>query len=459
MQISDLVKQYHQAISSGAETLTGTKGVENLVASLRSLTKGNIFEGTVTSVKNGRVTLSFRRAAGDGTAGRKDFLMEGESMFFQVKSNDGTQIAIRPFAIDGAGANYTLMQALSAAGLSAQPEYLSMVDRMMEEQMPIDRESLQQMARLVNANPRIDVQTLVQMQKLGIPITVENASQFENYMNDSQAITRELDALIEQFPQSLTGTEGAPVKTETMRQLGNELLQILTDGLEEVPQQIQSPEPDMAYNLDGLNYESVQTDTAETQMQTEAAPETATETVQEHPEILSQQEGQAAAEEKGVAGQQEAETMETVSGKTTYTGQMSQTPHTLGAVLSQEQLQHLNRMIGDILGKPQSAYNANSGTVEVLKDLQQLCKDPLPLEREHLGKLFSSREFQKLVRDTAEQQWMVKPGDLKEGDYVGRLYERLNSQMEKLSLHSKMRDRSILFFHRWQERSTAMWNL
>ena len=27
MQISDLVKQYHQAISSGAETLTGTKGV------------------------------------------------------------------------------------------------------------------------------------------------------------------------------------------------------------------------------------------------------------------------------------------------------------------------------------------------------------------------------------------------------------------------------------------------
>lgn len=278
MQISDLVKQYHQAISSGAETLTGTKGVENLVASLRSLTKGNIFEGTVTSVKNGRVTLSL--SGGQQVMARLDgkiSLMEGESMFFQVKSNDGTQIAIRPFAIDGAGANYTLMQALSAAGLSAQPEYLSMVDRMMEEQMPIDRESLQQMARLVNANPRIDVQTLVQMQKLGIPITVENASQFENYMNDSQAITRELDALIEQFPQSLTGTEGAPVKTETMRQLGNELLQILTDGLEEVPQQIQSPEPDMAYNLDGLNYESVQTDTAETQMQTEAAPETATE--------------------------------------------------------------------------------------------------------------------------------------------------------------------------------------
>lgn len=75
-------KQYHQAISSGAETLTGTKGVENLVASLRSLTKGNIFEGTVTSVKNGRVTLSL--SGGQQVMARLDgkiSLMEGESMF------------------------------------------------------------------------------------------------------------------------------------------------------------------------------------------------------------------------------------------------------------------------------------------------------------------------------------------------------------------------------------------
>ena len=39
----------------------------------------------------------------------------GQSMFFQVKSNDGSQIAIRPFSVEGTGANYTLLQALSAA--------------------------------------------------------------------------------------------------------------------------------------------------------------------------------------------------------------------------------------------------------------------------------------------------------------------------------------------------------
>ena len=144
MQISDLTRQYQQAISSGAETLTGTKGVENLVASLRSLTKGNIFEGMVSSVKNGMVTLLL--SGGQQVTARMDGKIDlsvGESMFFQVKSNDGRQIAIRPFSIDGNGANYTLMKALSEAGLPAQPDYLSMVNRMMEEQMPIDRSSLQ----------------------------------------------------------------------------------------------------------------------------------------------------------------------------------------------------------------------------------------------------------------------------------------------------------------------------
>lgn len=50
-------------------------------------------------------------------------------------------------------------------------------------------------------------------------------------------------------------------------------------------------------------------------------------------------------------------------------------------------------------------------------------------------------------------------GDLKEGDYVGRLYERLNSQMEKIESALKNAGQEHTVFHRWQERSTAMWNL
>ena len=105
MQISDLMGQYSQT-TTGTERLAGTKGVENLVSSLRALTKGNIFEGTVSSMKNGQVTLALSN--GQLLTARMDgkvSLNVGQSMFFQVKSNDGAQIAIRPFVVDGNGVN------------------------------------------------------------------------------------------------------------------------------------------------------------------------------------------------------------------------------------------------------------------------------------------------------------------------------------------------------------------
>lgn len=432
MQISDLVGQYHQAVASGAETLTGTKGVENLVASLRALTKGNIFEGTVTSVKNGRVTLAL--SGGQQVMARLDgkiALTEGQSMFFQVKSNDGTQIAIRPFEIDGAGANYTLMQALSAAGLPTESGYLSMVNRMMEEQMPIDRASLQQMARLVNANPQVDVQTLVQLQKLGIPISVENASQFENYKEDHQAITKEIDTLLEKLPQAMQGETSqelsasglsAEVPKET-RQLGNQILEILTEGLEEVPEA-----GEMFSGAQSLsNPAEAAQDNPQVLKQQESQQVPGTEMPQEQQRPLEEADAQQLSQ-SGTSAQQETGIQQTDA----FSYVPSSVPHTLGAVLEPQQFQTLNHMVGQLLGMEQTNYTKDSGVVEVLKDLQQVLKDPLPLEKEKLGKLFSSKEFRALIKDTAEQQWTLKPQDLKEDRSVQRLYERLNNQMQKI---------------------------
>ena len=56
MQISDLVRQYNSAVSNG-EPMTGKMGVEKLVSALSELSQGNIFEGTINSVKGNVVSL------------------------------------------------------------------------------------------------------------------------------------------------------------------------------------------------------------------------------------------------------------------------------------------------------------------------------------------------------------------------------------------------------------------
>lgn len=416
MQISDLVGQYHQTTTSGTDKLTGTKGVENLVASLRSLTKGNIFEGTVSSMKNGRVTLALSN--GQQLSARMEGkvpLSVGQSMFFQVKSNDGTQIAIRPFVVDGNGVNYTLMTALNVAGLAVDADHLSMVNRMMQEQMPIDRNSLQQMARLVSANPDIDVQTMVQLKKLGIPITPENAAQFENYLDDKQAITDQMENFIDELPQALQG-EALPV--DQMRSMGEKILSVISENLPDVPEQAASSVVTADAAGEILSGDQL--------MQQETMEDTA----------VSNTAGTEAGQTEGTTQMvldENGQPVETGGVPVKELPVANQTPHTLGAVLSEEQQNNLNALLGKVLGTDSTSYTKDSGVVEVLKDLQQILKDPLPVEREALGRLFASNEFKSLVKDTMEQQWMLTPEDLKGPDKIGKLYEKMEGQLTRLT--------------------------
>lgn len=429
MQISDLMGQYHQA-PTGTERYTGTKGIENLVASVRSLTKGNIFEGTVNSMKNGQVTLAL--ANGQLLSARMEGkvpLSVGQSMFFQVKSNDGTQIAIRPFLVDGSGGNYTLLQALSAAGLPQEPKYLSMVNRMMEEQMPIDRASLQQMARMANANPEINVQTLVQLHKLGLPITVENASQLENYMNDRQAITAELDHFIEELPAAMQGNE---LPAEQMRQVGGQILSIITENLADAPEGIQKEQqtPVIADESGAVNQTGEPMQQGEV-TQTAAAQDTAELTAADQ---MANEVAEPTAADQTVNGEAAvSESTQTAGGQEQYAEwDTSSAPHTLGSLLEPEQVEHLNQILGKLLGTETLKYGKDSEAAEALRDLGQVMKTALPMEREHLQKLFSSKEFKSLVKDTIEQQWMIKPSELAQEDKIGKLYERLTGQMERI---------------------------
>lgn len=419
MNISTLVGQYNQATAAGSEKITGTKGVENLVSSLKSLTKGNIFEGTVSSMKNGRVTLAL--AGGSQISARVDgkvSLSVGQSMFFQVKSNDGTQIAIRPFVVDGNGVNYTLMQALSAAGLPTQSNYLSMVNRMMQEQMPIDKNSLQQMARLVNANGTIDVQTLVQMNKLGIAITPENAAQFENYLGDRQAITAAIDDLINELPTAMQGTA---MPEGELRQMNAQVLSIVTENIPDV--------------LGGaVQAEVVQAEAVQAENPLLAAAEAAQQGIPwPHEEAVVTED--ALGQNAEAVKQEDAAVPGTQADNAVLQEKETVPPaeHSLEAVLGKEQLTELNALLGKLTGQEKAGYTFPQSAVSVLKDLQQLLQSDFPVNREHLQKLLDSDAFKSLVKDALEQQWTIKPEELTGSNQINKLYEKLDNQMNRMA--------------------------
>ena len=429
MNISTLVGQYNQATAAGSEKITGTKGVENLVSSLKSLTKGNIFEGTVSSMKNGRVTLAL--AGGSQISARVDgkvSLSVGQSMFFQVKSNDGTQIAIRPFVVDGNGVNYTLMQALSAAGLPTQSNYLSMVNRMMQEQMPIDKNSLQQMARLVNANGTIDVQTLVQMNKLGIAITPENAAQFENYLGDRQAITAAIDDLINELPTAMQGTD---MPEGELRQMNAQVLSIVTENIPDVLGGAAQAEVAQA---EVVQVEVVQAEAVQAENPLLAAAEAAQQGIPwPHEEAVVTED--ALGQNAEAVKQEDAAVPGTQADNAVLQEKETVPPaeHSLEAVLGKEQLTNLNALLGKLTGQEKAGYTFQQSAVSVLKDLQQLLQSDFPVNREHLQKLLDSDAFKSLVKDALEQQWTIKPEELTGSNQINKLYEKLDNQMNRMA--------------------------
>lgn len=416
MQISNLVSQYNNSVANG-EPMTGAKGVEKLVSSLNEMSKGMIFEGTVSSVRGNQVKLALSNGQQilARLAGKFSF-EQGQSVFFQVKNNDGGTIEIKPYTVDGEGANLTLMDALKAAGLSVDGINLSMVNKMMEEHMPIDKTSLNQMYQLVQDNKDINVTTLVELKRLGIEINQVNAAQFENYANDKQAITIAMDSLIDELPNALSAEDLSIYKLVTQ---ARDILNIVTEGLPEEAF-ISSEASDMS------QYETIMRDN-------QSAP-----VVKKHFNIAELFESL-----NSVSGEsQDIHTTQKINNAPatdTILLQENETKsNTIGFLLSDKQIEELNEQVRMLLPNLQenniSLYSEDSSVVGILNDIKSMLENT-PANADTLRHLFSGEAFKLMLKEALEQQWMIKPGDLeKNPKKLDGLYDKIEKQITNMEI-------------------------
>lgn len=471
MQISDLVGQYSRNVANGTEELHGAQSVQKLVSTIGDLSAGSIFEGTLNSVRGGKVTL----ALGNGQTitarldGKMD-LQQGSSMFFQVRANDGQTIAIRPYTELGNVSNPILLNALSAAQVPATDRTLVMVDTMMQEQMSIGRQSILDMAKLVGANPDANVQTIVQMTKLGLPVTEEMAAQFENYLSDRQALVGEMDLAAGHMMELLSDEALSP---ETAFSLYGKMLDIFMPGAEAADAGVTAAAGQKSSAAEagaGAMAEAVEQENAATVAEAEAGAPTAAEQGTAAASAVAEEAGAAStAETAGQGAAAEAETGVGVTAELTY-GRTAETPGTVGELLSKEQIEHLGKMLRNIpalIGNEEIFAGGEQEEVfvdtlseegpEVAKLMAQeeaaqeqtVLNEKLTAEQflQKLGralaqnggfgfagmqKLFAGKEFQTIFRSVIEKQWLLQPEELKQEHKVSGLYECLEQQLSQM---------------------------
>lgn len=488
MQIRDMLGQYSQNVKNGTEELMSAQGTQKLVSSMQELEPGSTFEGTVNSVKNGKVVLALGN--GQTITARLDgkvSIQPGESMFFQVRSNDGTTIALRPYVQAGNINNPILLNALTAAGVPATERNITMVDSMMKEQMSISRQSILDMGRVVGSNPNVNVNTAVLMTKIGLPVSAEMASQFENYMVDQHAIVDEMDLAMNQLGRLLGD---ADLGEEQSFELYGKVLDIL-NGEGETP----------AQTTDGLQQndtgtmvnagENIEMEAAVQQSKDGAAAEGVQKQVQQQntKDLISmgaagqEQSAGVAENTENIVGEQTAgnaaQSMQTgidaadvlkntqADTAADFKNVQGQTD-TLEQILDQNGLDHLKRLLqniptltgntdlfevqeeedvfvdtmsGDDAGK--KAFELAQAEPEVTlkqsmtaEDFLNTLRDALKQNQEYgfagMTKLFGSKEFAAILKNRAEKQWLLEPEQLKEASKVSDLYERLDHQMKQM---------------------------
>ncbi len=461
MHISDMLGQYNRNISSGTEELKAASGMQKVVSTLEELSSGSVFEGTVSSVKNGKVTLAL--SDGQTITARlsgKVPLSQGTPMFFQVKSNDGATIEIKPYTGAGSGGNPILTNALTEGTVPVTERNLAMVDAMMKEQMPIDKQSLLNMARIANMNPGVDITTVVNMTKLGIPVSPEMAAQFENYMTDEHAILQEMDQAMNELADLAGSHDLTPDQAVQMNQ---KILSIL------LPEQTAAGE---SVNTEGQIETGGQTMaegqivtggqiTAEGQIVT-GGQTTAEGQMTAEGQILT--DGRLGAEEQTVNGEQT-----TTAGQAIQEGTGGQA---IGEVLSDQQFSSLGRLLQNIpslvestklfpeameqdifidtledesvaqnLMTEDAAWKAADGKTaldknltvsDFLRTVSQLLSENNGMASQSIQKLFGSDAYKSLLRNVMEQQWLIQPEALKQEKKISQLYEKLEQQMRQV---------------------------
>ena len=201
-----------------------------------SLKEGEIFEGSVNSIENGKVTIGL--ANGQTMTARLDggvSLTEGQSVFFQVKSNDGSLIQIRPVSLGSLDANPTLLKALDMANIAATERTINMVNSMMQNSLSIGPDSLAAMNRAMLNNPEVEPQTLVTMAKYGMDMSPENVSMFQNYANDKAVLIDNFDTISEMLPELMTSDK---LSASDVINLNNSIREIFMPEVAEAAEEV-----------------------------------------------------------------------------------------------------------------------------------------------------------------------------------------------------------------------------
>ena len=207
MRLSSLFTQGNQQIQENSRDMSFSaleKGLRNGMKEMEGKMPGQFVTGEVIEADGQDILLAIGK--NQLLRARLSLAMDveaGQQLTFGIKSIGGMKVVLSPLfenMTSGSGAE----KALELAGLPRNEETMKMVEAMMKEGMKLDPDSLSSMYRTVNAHMDADITTLVQLNRMGLPVTEENITQLQSYKNYEGQVTEGVKILMGEVAEQLS---------------------------------------------------------------------------------------------------------------------------------------------------------------------------------------------------------------------------------------------------------------
>ena len=156
--------------------------------------EGQIFNGKILDITNNKVSIMLDNNNTLFAQMTEAVNMNiGDALTFMVKENNGSNVLIKPYGSDVQNMkDNAIFKILDSNSLSYTEKNYQIAEGLMNNNMPVDKGSMQRIMQQSYKFPDASIDTIINLNKIGMPVTEANIAQYEAYMTNNHQLTQDI---------------------------------------------------------------------------------------------------------------------------------------------------------------------------------------------------------------------------------------------------------------------------
>lgn len=405
---------------------TSNGGSVTANAQISMAKEGQVFNGKILDITNDKVSILLDNNKTLYAQMTDAVNMNiGDSLTFMIKENNGANVLIKPYG-DGSQnmKDNAIFKILDANSITATDKNYQIAEGLMKNNMPVDKLSMQRIIQQSYKYSDTSVDTIINLNKLGIEVNEKNINQYESYMNNSHQLTNDVNQLsngvinfnketVNMIYNQMGMTDEAAI--EQIKAFSSSLLSALSDDLDASNVNIIELVKNVAPQLEVVNHSEITNSLA------------ITDNTDKHAEAFANN-----LEDSSLVSHNSS--LESIGARVeVLADKLDLDVNNLYSLVKElKGMGVADNVISNILDNSETPMQLLNNLKEITNNAELLNLSP-----DNLKELLSGDSYNKILSEAIKDKFSIKPKDMENprelDDLYKKIYDKTNKLMEAFS--------------------------